>query len=57
MKYLKTKKICGSLMVDGRVKLIKTKNINLIFAIINKLSLIFKQNFKKLLPEQEAELV
>ena len=56
MKYLKTKKICGSLMVDGRVKLIKTKNINLIFAIINKLSLIFKQNFKKLLPEQEAEL-
>lgn len=56
MKYLKTKKICGSLMVDGRVKLIKTKNINLIFAIINKLSLIFKQNLKKLLPKQEAEL-
>lgn len=25
MKYLKTKKICGSLMVDGEVKLIKTK--------------------------------
>ena len=56
MKYLKTKKICGSLMVDGEVKLIKTKNINPIFTIINKLSLIFKQNLKKLLPEQEAEL-
>ena len=56
MKYLKTKKICGSLMVDGEVKLIKTKKINPIFTIINKLSLIFKQNLKKLLPEQEAEL-
>ena len=56
MKYLKTKKICGSLIVDGEVKLIKTKNINPIFTIINKLSLIFKQNLKKLLPEQEAEL-
>ena len=56
MKYLKTKKICGSLIVDGEVKLIKTKNINPIFTIINKLSLIFKQNLKKLLPKQEAEL-
>lgn len=56
MKYLKTKKICGSLIVDGEVKLIKTKNINPIFTIINKLSLIFKQNLKKLLSEQEAEL-
>lgn len=56
MKYLKTKKICGSLMVDGEVKLVKTKKINPIFTIINKLSLIFKQNLKKLLPEQEAEL-
>ena len=56
MKYLKTKKICGSLMVDGEVKLKKTKKINPIFTIINKLSLIFKQNLKKLLPEQEAEL-
>ena len=56
MKYLKTKKICGSLMVDSEVKLIETKNVNPIFAIINKLSLIFKQNLKKLLPEQEAEL-
>ena len=56
MKYLKTKKICGSLIVDGEVKLIKTKNINPIFTIINKLSLIFKQNSKKLLPKQEAEL-
>ena len=56
MKYLKNKKICGSLMVDGEVKLIKTKKINPIFTIINKLSLIFKQNLKKLLPEQEAEL-
>lgn len=52
MKYLKTKKICGSLMVDGEVKLVKTKKINPIFTIINKLSLIFKQNLKKLLPEQ-----
>ena len=56
MKYLKTKKICGSLMVDGEVNLIKTKNINPIFAVINKLSLTFKQNLKKLLPKQEAEL-
>ena len=56
MKYLKTKKICGSLIVDGEVKLIKTKNINPIFTIINKLSLIFKQKLKKLLSEQEAEL-
>lgn len=56
MKYLKTKKICGSLIVDSEVKLIKTKNVNPIFAIINKLSLIFKQNLKKLLSEQEAEL-
>lgn len=56
MKYLKTKKICGSLIVDGEVKLIKTKNINPIFTIINKLSIIFKQNLKKLLPKQEAEL-
>ena len=56
MKYLKTKKICGSLIVDGEVKLVKTKKINSIFTIINKLSLIFKQNLKKLLPEQEAEL-
>lgn len=56
MKYLKTKKICGSLMVDGEGKLVKTKKINPIFTIINKLSLIFKQNLKKLLPEQEAEL-
>ncbi len=56
MKYLKTKKICGSLIVDGEVKLIKTKNINPIFTIINKLSLIFKQNLRKLLPKQEAEL-
>ena len=56
MKYLKTKKICGSLMVDGEVKLVKTKKINPIFTIINKLSLIFKQNLNKLLPEQEAEL-
>ena len=56
MKYLKTKKICGSLIVDGEVKVIKTKNINPIFTIINKLSLIFKQNLKKLLPKQEAEL-
>ena len=56
MKYLKTKKICGSLMVDGEVKLVKTKKINPIFTIINKLSLLIKQNLKKLLPEQEAEL-
>ena len=56
MKYLKTKKICGSLIVDREVKLIKTKNINPIFTIINKLSAIFKQNLKKLLPKQEAEL-
>ena len=53
MKYLKTKKICSSLMVDGEVKLIKTKKINPIFTIINKLSLIFKQNLKKLLPEHD----
>lgn len=56
MKYLKTKKICGTLMVDGDIQLVKTKEINLIFRIINELSLIFKQNLKELLPKKEAEL-
>lgn len=55
-EYLKTKGICGTLEVESKITVVKTKNLNMIQILINKLSYKFKQNLDKLLPKQTAGL-
>ena len=55
-EYLQTKGIYGTLEADKKISVIKTKNLNIINSLINKLSCKFKNNLDKLLSEKVSGL-
>ena len=55
-EYLQTKGIYGTLEADKKISVIKTKNLNIINSLINKLSCKFKNNLDKLLSERVSGL-
>lgn len=55
-EYLRTKGIYGIVQVEGKIKVIKQKNINLFQLEINNLSLKIKQNLEKILSKQTIGL-
>lgn len=55
-EYLKTKGICGTLEAESKITVVRTKNLNIIQILINKLSCKFKQNLERLLPKQTVGL-
>lgn len=56
-EYLKTNKIYGNIKLKGKIKIIKEKNINLIFYFSNYLNQKIKNNIKNTLPEKNANLL
>lgn len=55
--YLKTNKIYGNIILKGKIKTIKKRNINLIFYFSNYLNQKIKNNIKNILPEKNANLL
>lgn len=55
-EYLQTKGIYGTLEAEKKISVIKTKNLNIINSLINKLSCKFKNNLDKLLSERVSGL-
>ena len=55
-QYLKTKGICGIVETESGIKVIKTRNLNVIKLLINKISVRIKQNLNKILSEKTRGL-
>ncbi len=56
-EYLKTNKIYGNIKLNGKIKIIKQKNINLILYFSNYLNQKIKNNIKNSFSEKNANLL